>query len=336
MMDAMNLTEKGLVQDAGRLIPALLPPGWQAESIGAKLRITSREGRTGELAVKPLVKPEPRAVASSIFAPHTLITAKYLSPAVRALLGEASVSYLDQTGHARLVLEEPGLFILTQGAQTNPWPEPHSTTMRGTKAGEVICALVCAPLPIGVRALAAAASADPGYVSRLLELLDREALVERDRRGRVVKLRWRKLLAAWAEEAPLERRTAMSTWIDPRGLKHLWEQLRATNLLYAITGSAAAAPLAPIAPTRLATLYVEHPEEAAASLGLTATTAGANILLLQPQAPSLFSQIQTRDGLRFAPLPVAVADLLTGPGRAPAEAQALMDWMDTHEEVWRG
>jgi hypothetical protein len=335
-MLVMNLIEKGLVQEAGRLIPPLLPPGWQAELIGAKLRITSREGRTGELAVKPLVKPEPRAVTSSIFAPHTLITAKYLSPTVRALLDEASVSYLDQTGHARLVLEDPGLFILTQGAQTNPWPEPHSTTLRGAKAGEVLCALVCAPLPLGVRALAAAASADPGYVSRLLELLDREALVERDRRGRVVTLRWRKLLAAWAEEAPLERRAATTTWIDPRGLKHLWEQLRATSLPYAITGSAAAAPLAPIAPTRLATLYVEHPDEAAASLGLTATTAGANILLLQPQNPLLFSQTQTRDGLRFAPLPVIVADLLTGPGRAPAEAEALMDWMDTHEEVWRG
>jgi hypothetical protein len=336
MMSVMKLTEKGLVQDVGRLIPPLLPPGWQAEVLGTKLRITSREGRTGELTVKPLVKPAPRAVTSSIFAPHTLIIAKYLSPAVRALLDEASVSYLDQTGHTRLVLEEPGLFILTQGAQANPWPEPHSSTLRGSKAGEVVCALVCAPLPIGVRALATAASADPGYVSRLLELLDSEALVERDRRRRVVTLRWRKLLAAWAEEAPLERRAATTTWIDPRGLKHLWELLRATDLPYAITGSAAAAPLAPIAPTRLATLYVEHPEQAAASLGLTATTAGANVLLLQPQTTSIVSQTQTRDGLRFAPLPVVVADLLTGQGRAPAEAEALMDWMDAHEEVWRG
>ena len=103
------------------------------------------------------------------------------------------------------------------------------------------------------------ASADPGYVSRLLDLLDREALVERDQRGRVIALSWRKLLAAWAEEAPLERRVAQSTWLAPRGFKHLWEQLRATSLPYAITGSAAAV-LAPFAPTKLASLYVERPE----------------------------------------------------------------------------
>lgn len=38
----------------------------------------------------------------------------------------------------------------------------------------------------------------------------------------------------------------------------------------------------------------------------------------------------------MARLPVVVADLLSGPGRPPAEAEALMDWMAAHEEVWRG
>jgi hypothetical protein len=32
--------------------------------------------------------------------------------------------------------------------------------------------------------------------------------------------------------------------------------------------------------------------------------------------------------------PTAV-DLLTAPGRGPAEAQALMEWMQTHESDWR-
>jgi hypothetical protein len=31
-----------------------------------------------------------------------------------------------------------------------------------------------------------------------------------------------------------------------------------------------------------------------------------------------------------------VADLLSGAGRSPAEAEALMDWMAAHEGVWRG
>ena len=72
-----------------------------------------------------------------------------------------------------------------------------------------------------------------------------------------------------------------------------------------------------------------------ASLGLTATTAGANVVLLRPESAAIFSQTQERGGLRVALLPVVVADLLTGLGRSPAEAEALMDWMDAHEEVWR-
>ena len=41
------------------------------------------------------------------------------------------------------------------------------------------------------------------------------------------------------------------------------------------------------------------------------------------------------DGLSYAvPSQVAV-DLLTSPGRGPAEADALLAWMATREEAWR-
>lgn len=74
-------------------------------------------------------------------------------------------------------------------------------------------ALAQATLPIGVRELAATAQADPGYVSRLLGMLDREAIVDRTPRGRVERVDWRKLLLRWSEEAPLESRTTSSTWL---------------------------------------------------------------------------------------------------------------------------
>jgi len=31
----------------------------------------------------------------------------------------------------------------------------------------------------------------------------------------------------------------------------------------------------------------------------------------------------------------AVADLLTGPGRNPSEAEALLEWMKKNEDAWR-
>jgi hypothetical protein len=134
----------------------------------------------------------------------------------------------------------------------------------------------------------------------------------------------------------LTSRTTASTWLAPRGLKSVWDGLRDADFPYVITGSAVAAGIAPVAPPRLASVYVEDPEAAAAALGLRATDAGANVVLLQPHDGSLLDRADDRDGLRTAPLPLLVADLLSGPGRSPAEGVALMEWMAAHEEAWRG
>jgi hypothetical protein len=131
-----------------------------------------------------------------------LVAAPYLSRSVREVLEDEGASYVDQTGNVRLVLDEPGLYIVTSGADSNPWPDERRFTLRGTKAGRVVCAVAGSMPPVGVRDLAAAAGTDPGYVSRLLGMLDREAVVDRAARGRIQRVDWRKLLLRWSEEAP--------------------------------------------------------------------------------------------------------------------------------------
>ena len=96
------------------------------------------------------------------------------------------------------------------------------------------------------------------------------------------------------------------------------------------------AAVAPVAPTRLASIYLEDPVGAAQTLGLREADVGANVVLLQPEDQAVFERVDERDGLACATLPLVVADLLSGPGRSPAEAEALMDWMAAHEEDWRG
>lgn len=337
----MSISDNSLIATTSRVLQERLPPGWAVERVagsgrGPLLRITSKEGRSRELPVSPLSRPDPRAARQLPRDRPLLVAAPYLSRGVREAIEEEGSSYADHTGNVRLVLDEPGLFIVTSGAASNPWPEERRFTLRGAKAGRVVCALARATPPIGVRALAAAADTDPGYVSRLLGMLDREALVDRTARGQVGRVDWRKLLVRWADEAPLESRTTASTWLAPRGLKSLWDGLRSAAFPYLVTGSAAAAGIAPVAPTRLASVYVEDPEGAAKALGLRAADAGANVVLLQPEDGSLFDRADDRDGLRTAVLPVVVADLLSGPGRSPAEAEALMEWMAAHAEVWRG
>lgn len=336
----MKISESNLIADAERMLQKRLPPGWEVARLVdsdaiPQLRIATKKC-VRELPVQPLLRPDPRVARQLPGVRPLLVTARYLSRSVREVLEAEGANYIDQTGNVRIILDEPGLFIETSGAETNPWPQARRFTLRGVKAGRVVCALVRTAPPLGVRELAAAADTDPGYVSRLLAMLDREAIVDRSARGRVERVDWRKLLLRWADEAPLESRASASTWLAPRGLNALWDGLRATDLSYLITGSAVAAMIAPVAPTRLATLYVNDSQQVAQVLDLRRATAGANVILLQPEDDSIFDRADDRNGLHTARLPQVVADLLTGPGRSPAEAEALMDWMAAHEEAWRG
>jgi len=120
-------------------------------------------------------------------------------------------------------------------------------------------------------------------------------------------------------------------------LKSVLARLRdGRDLRYLLTGSGAASRVVPVAPTRLLSIYVDDPARAAETLGLRRADAGANVILLQPEDGAIYGGTREVDGMRQAPLSMIVADLLTGPGRSPAEADALMDWMESHEEVWRG
>jgi hypothetical protein len=188
-----------------------------------------------------------------------------------------------------------------------------------------------------VREIAAATGTDPGYVSRLVALLEREAFVERDRRGRVQRTDWQRLIPRWAEAAPLDKRGNRTSCLAPRGLPAAMERLEETSASYAITGSFAAVRIAPVAGPRLLVLYVQDPEAICRSLDLRPADSGANVMLIAPRDESLLHESETDDtGLRYAPLVQLAADLSTGPGRNPAEAEALLKWMAANEEAWRG
>ena len=104
---------------------------------------------------------------------------------------------------------------------------------------------------------------------------------------------------------------------------------------YAISGSLAAARRAPVAPARLAVVYVERLDEAAQTLGLLPTETGANVLLVEPFDGVVFERTVLDEGLTYVSPSQAAADLLTSSGRGPEEAEALIEWMLTNEEAWR-
>jgi len=58
-------------------------------------------------------------------------------------------------------------------------------------------------------------------------------------------------------------------------------------------------------------------------------------MLARPFDTVVFDRTFKRDGLQFVSLSQAAADLLTGPGRSPEEAESLIEWMKAHEDAWR-
>jgi hypothetical protein len=102
-----------------------------------------------------------------------------------------------------------------------------------------------------------------------------------------------------------------------------------------VTGSLPAASVAAVAAPRLAAVYVEDTMQAAERLSLRAAEAGANVILVEPFDSVAFDRTWSRDGVTYCALSQVAADLLSSPGRGPAEATELIRWMEANENAWR-
>ena len=113
------------------------------------------------------------------------------------------------------------------------------------------------------------------------------------------------------------------------------DKLRDVDFTYAVTGSFAAVRHAPVAEPRLVTVYTTNPRNAMDRLGLRPADSGANVLIGKPFDPVVFDRMEEDDGVTYAGVAQVAVDLMKGPGRGPAEAESLIDWMHSHEDIWR-
>lgn len=268
-----------------------------------------------------------------------LVVSRYLAKSTRDRLEAAELSYADATGNLLLRADSPAVYVFDRGADKDPWRGPGRPrgTLKGAPAAKVVRALVDIPGPWKVRDLVRRSAASTGSVYRVVEFLDAEALATRDPDGLISVPDWVALLRRWSKDYQFLQTNTITRWIAPRGLDALWETIRKSTVRdYAVTGSVAAATWAAYAPARSAMLYSRDPMQAAAEWGLRATDSGANVLLGQPAYDvALQRTVLREDGLRIAAPAQVAADLLTGPGRAPAEAEELMEWMTRNESLWR-
>ncbi|PJB26739.1 MAG: hypothetical protein CO113_01985 [Elusimicrobia bacterium CG_4_9_14_3_um_filter_62_55] len=263
-----------------------------------------------------------------------LFISPFITQRTRESLSEADISFADKTGNVRIVLSRPGLFVQTQGASSDPNRESRSAkSLKGAKAGRLVRALCDFRPPLGIRELGERTGVDAGYVSRVVSFLETEAYLEREPRGPIVSVSWRKLLERWTKDFSFQKSNEIQAYLEPRDVAKVPERITAAAAA-AVTGSAAAA-VAPVAPTRMVMAYVADPEAVAKKIGLRRTESGANVLLAKPFDSVVFERTQEIGGVRYAALTQVAADLMRSPGRGPEEAEALLDWMENKEQSWR-
>ncbi|HEX5762894.1 MAG TPA: helix-turn-helix domain-containing protein [Solirubrobacterales bacterium] len=266
-----------------------------------------------------------------------LVVAPWLSERSRETLAEEGVNYLDLTGNALVRLDHPALFLQSTGAARNPEPGSRGQAKAtGTKAARLLRLLIDVRPPYGVRQLAAASGLTAGYVSQILSTLDREALIDRSSRGIVEDVDPFGLLRRWTRNYDVFSSNRAEAFIAPLGFEDLLERLAdGVGQRVALTGSRAAARLAPVTAPATVMSYCDAPGALAEQLDLLPSEEGSNVFLLAPYDDCVWQRTATVAGLRFVAPSQVAADCLTGNGRMPVEGEALLEWMRQDEARWR-
>jgi hypothetical protein len=103
-----------------------------------------------------------------------------------------------------------------------------------------------------------------------------------------------------------------------------------------VTGSFAAYRRAPVAAPTLLTFYtLADSAIAQRALGLLPADEGADVIVLRPPNKVPLQIPEEDEGISYAAPTQVVIDCLAGPGRMPAEGEALIEAMKDEEDRWR-
>jgi MarR family len=273
-----------------------------------------------------------------------LVMAPWLSDRSRARLTEAGINYVTLSRDIRFVSEYPPVFIYVQSNVPGPKRHQSSPSLKGVKAGRIARLLIDVRPPYGVRDIAKYAAVTPGYVSRLLDGLESEELIERDKRGGVATVNWRELIIRRAGSYGVFTSNSIQRFVCPNGPGYALGLAGDPPSLaepVSLTGSFAAERLVSVAPPDLLILYAHtEPAELIRRAGLLQADAGANVVIAKPSDLVVAEPRWPRKQALPPRVPLVAAsqvalDCLTGIGRMLQEGEAFLDWMAVDEGVWR-
>jgi DNA-binding transcriptional ArsR family regulator len=313
------------------------------------LQISTPDNNNGRVLVEVELNPQPSRIRDRLLPKiqllrriqggqaSALLIAPWISPQTADLLDTWGVNYLDLTGNVALRMDRPGLIIRVPGAAKDPRPRAQQRGLRGPRAGSLVRVLADVRPPYRVQNLAEAAGVSQPYVSRLLDSLEDQGLIRR-RLRRVESVDWEALLRLRAEQAPLLKINDYVGYLAPNGIDAFeasLPKLSTSDLTtLAVTGSAAASAVAPLAIGGQAMLYAGS-LDLIKRFGLLPVHQAPDLILLRPKDPAPFRERRVIKGVPHVALSQLVLDCLSGPGRLPAAGEAVLDTMRGHEDEWR-
>ncbi|MFJ3826045.1 helix-turn-helix domain-containing protein [Streptomyces nodosus] len=327
--------------------------GWDAV-----VRITSRhDSMFTELLVDVRDRLTPKDVAGYLgstallvrqLSHHTrlVVFAPWISPKTQEELRRREIGYLDLTGNVSLRVPRPAIVLHTQGADRAPVshrPPSNKPLLTGARAGRLVRLLADVIPPYRATDLAKRSGLSLPYVSRLLDSLDDQLLIERDGRL-IVRVNWQELLRTRAHHLDLVHHSSPVGMLAPNGIPAVINHLAASDGRIAgtevlVTGSYAARTIAPVAVGGQLMLYT-LPGKAmqtriAHELNLIPVPEAADVLLLSPWDLSVWQRSRKYDSYWQVGLSQLVLDCLSGPGRLPAEGEKVLEYMAANEHAWR-
>lgn len=318
--------DRRLLPDA--LLEVVAPDGTAVEfAIAAKLTVTGREA--ADLLARLLRWDDERTAPP-------LLVARYLSTTAQDLALAAGASFLDATGNARIAARAPGLVLVQNGLDRDPWRRGATRdNLRGEPAARVARALCDFTAPLPIARLIELAETSAGATYRVLDLMFDEGLATKGERGWIDAVDWQRLLARWASDWTAAERRFMLRFALPDGTEAALKQFaRESRGNYVLGGEHAASRFdAGPGPTRI---FI-HSDDAAGLAGrLGASPAGtgdSNLLIHARGLTAAAARCSSHRKLRFASPSQAYADLVLGGSERSAEQ--LLAAMIGRESEWR-
>jgi len=309
------------------------------DQVGGTIEIGTPDGNTSPISVVTCRRLEPRD-ARKLTLPDgpTIVFTEWLSPRTREILLERSASFADSTGNVDIRLDSPVVTLRTDGAQRDPDPKPRGfgPSLNGPRAWAVMRTLVEVEPPYTAGELAEHLGVDDGYVSRILNVLTEELMIEREPRRPVTAVDWAKVIRQITHDYSLFNSTEIATWTAALGPEQFLRDMAAAQPKGCVlTGSFASNKFVSVVAPHIAVIYTDDADRLAKDLRLLQTRVNANVVTVKPYDPIVFERTRTVDGVEHASLAQVLIDCFTGNARMPSEAEALIKWMILNEPSWR-